>query len=157
MANFETTGILAAAQNQRNGVPLKFSLPPDSTAADSTWKLFEFRQGQDDPVSERLLKSHCAWLFGKDRKLEDRPTDPEDAQLSFIPLNHPSVSRQHLLLVFRRKTPVKIVPYLLDLGSSNGSFLNGEKMAAGKLTEILDKDVFKIGESSREWVMMLNR
>ena len=150
MANFGTTGLLAAAQNQRNGVALNFSLPPDATPADGSWRLFEFKAGQDAPVAERFMNIHSAWLFGKDRRLES--TDASEA-VCFIYLDHPSISRQHALIVFR-KIGENSIPYLLDLKSSNGTSLNGENLEPGKLTEIFDKDVFKFAASSREWVML---
>jgi smad nuclear-interacting protein 1 len=48
----------------------------------------------------------------------------------------------------------KTVPYLMDLESTNGTYLNGDKMEAGRFYELLEKDVFKFGFSEREYVLL---
>lgn len=45
-------------------------------------------------------------------------------------------------------------PYLLDLGSVNGTFLNGERLEATRYYELMEKDVIKFGLSSREFVLL---
>jgi smad nuclear-interacting protein 1 len=42
----------------------------------------------------------------------------------------------------------------MDLESTNGTFLNGEKIEAGRFYELLEKDVFKFGFSEREYVLL---
>ena len=46
-------------------------------------------------------------------------------------------------------------PYLLDLESANGTFLNGDRIEESRFVEIRDKDLIKFGESTREYVVML--
>lgn len=41
----------------------------------------------------------------------------------------------------------------MDLESTNGTFLNEEKIESSKYYELLDKDVLKFGLSDREYVM----
>ena len=70
-----------------------------------------------DPL--HIHRQSC-YLFGRDRKVVDVPTD------------HPSCSKQHAVLQFRltqKTTPdgdviEGIRPYVMDLGSTNGTFLN---------------------------------
>lgn len=45
-------------------------------------------------------------------------------------------------------------PYLIDLGSTNGSYVNGEKIEAQRYVELLEKDVVRFGYSSREFVLL---
>lgn len=45
-------------------------------------------------------------------------------------------------------------PYLIDLGSTNGTFLNGEEISSKRYYELLHKDVLKFGSSSREYVLL---
>ncbi|KRY59701.1 Smad nuclear-interacting protein 1, partial [Trichinella britovi] len=47
-----------------------------------------------------------------------------------------------------------IKPYLIDLGSANGTYLNGDKMEAQRYYELFEKDVIKFGYSSREYVLL---
>ncbi len=51
--------------------------------------------------------------------------------------------------------PVSFVrPYLIDLGSTNGTFLNGERVEAQRYYELLEKDVIVFGNSTREFVLL---
>jgi len=50
---------------------------------------------------------------------------------------------------------IRIVkPYLIDLESVNGSFINGERLEAARYYELLQADVIKFGHSTREYVIM---
>ena len=49
----------------------------------------------------------------------------------------------------------KVRPYLIDLESSNGTLLNGEKIEASRYFEVRNGDVVKFGFSEREFVIML--
>lgn len=45
-------------------------------------------------------------------------------------------------------------PYLIDLDSSNGTYINNKKIDPKKYVELLEKDVIKFGFSSREYVLL---
>lgn len=47
-----------------------------------------------------------------------------------------------------------VKPYIMDLESTNGTFLNGERIAAAKYIELRALDVLRFGTSSREYVLM---
>ena len=47
-----------------------------------------------------------------------------------------------------------IVPYLMDLESTNGTFLNGEQIEGAKYVELRPKDVLKFGTNPTEYVFM---
>ena len=42
----------------------------------------------------------------------------------------------------------------MDLGSVNGSFINGERLEANRYYELLEKDVITFGSSSREYILL---
>jgi smad nuclear-interacting protein 1 len=42
----------------------------------------------------------------------------------------------------------------MDLESTNGTFLNGDKIEGARYYEIREKDIVKFGESLREYVFM---
>lgn len=48
----------------------------------------------------------------------------------------------------------RVRPYIIDLESSNGTFVNNKKIEAKKYVELLEKDVIKFGFSSREYVLL---
>jgi len=49
----------------------------------------------------------------------------------------------------------KVKPYVLDLESSNGTFINEQRIPDAKYVEVKDKDVIKFGDSRREYVVQL--
>ncbi|GFS13210.1 smad nuclear-interacting protein 1 [Elysia marginata] len=91
-----------------------------------------------------------AFLLGRDRRIAD------------IPVDHPSCSKQQAVLQFRAMpytrpdgTPGRRVrPYIIDLESANGTYLNGEQVEARRYYELREKDVIKFGFSSREYVVL---
>ena len=51
----------------------------------------------------------------------------------------------------------KCKPYLMDLGSTNGTILNGVKIDDARYYEMREQDVIKLGESTREYVLLADR
>lgn len=45
-------------------------------------------------------------------------------------------------------------PYIIDLKSGNGTYLNGARIEAQRYYELKEKDVLKFGFSSREYVVL---
>lgn len=45
-------------------------------------------------------------------------------------------------------------PYLIDLNSANGTYINNKRIEASKYVELLERDVIKFGYSSREYVLL---
>jgi smad nuclear-interacting protein 1 len=45
-------------------------------------------------------------------------------------------------------------PYIIDLGSTNGTHLNGKTVEPQRYYELLEKDVVRFGNSSREYVLL---
>jgi len=147
--SFGLSGKLAAETNKVNGVELKHQPPPDAAKPDKKWRLYVFKDGslQDEPFYLHRLDHY---LFGRDINIAD------------VMCAHPSISKQHAVLQFRRtdkpdefglpKSAVR--PYLIDLGTVNGTFLNGERIEALRFYELLVKDTIKFGMSTREYVLL---
>jgi len=100
------------------------------------------RRGEKDAS---LTNDAC----GKDRKVAD------------IPVDHPSCSRQHAAFQYRAvekqlgsRTVNRVVPYIIDLESSNGTFVNNQKIEPKRYVELKEQDVLKFGYSSREYVLL---
>ena len=97
------------------------------------------------------LNSKSCYLVGKDDKIAP------------IFVNHPSCSRQHAVIQFRKvnKTDtlnesvnVCVLPYLMDLESTNGTLLNKEKIEQARYYELKPLDIINFGYSSRDYVVM---
>ena len=97
----------------------------------------------------RGCRNSC-YLFGRERRVADVPTD------------HPSCSKQHAVLQYRLTEKegadgmmaAAVRPYVMDLGATNGTFLNGERLEAQRYYELLEKDMLRFGNSSREYVLL---
>ena len=48
----------------------------------------------------------------------------------------------------------RVLPYIIDLGSANGTYLNTERIEPQKYYELKEKDMVKFGFSSREYVLL---
>jgi len=79
-----------------------------------------------------------------------------------VPTDHPSCSKQHAVIQYRlteKEGPdgmmqSKVRPYVMDLGATNGTFLNGNRIEAQRFYELMEKDTLKFGNSSREYVLL---
>lgn len=155
--NYNATGALARETNTVAGtkIVLKYNEPPDSRKPPSSqaWRLYIFKPSQSsDPILPPVrLHSRTTWLLGRETAVAD------------LPIEHPSCSKQHAVIQFRYTTKVneygdkdsKVRPYVIDLGSANGTILNGDDIQKERFVELRDGDVLKFGESEREYVLML--
>lgn len=145
-ADFRLSGSLASESNMRNGVALIYTEPPESRKPGRKWRLYTFKN--EKIIEEPLHLEQSCYIFGREHRVAD------------MLINHPSCSKQHAALQFRNTSKYgieKIRPYLIDLGSTNGTFLNGEKLESERYYELLENDVVKFGNSSREFVLLRER
>ena len=154
-ANFALSGALAKdtqTGNVYNGVLLKFSEPPEARTPNTRWRLYVFKKGngngEDDLINTLHISRQSAYLFGREEKVAD------------IRVDHPSLSKQHCVLQYRavpdKKKDNKVLcrPYLMDLGSTNGTFINGVRLEEARYYELRKGDVIKLGASTREYVLL---
>ncbi|CAA7394442.1 unnamed protein product [Spirodela intermedia] len=147
--SFELSGKLAEETNRVRGITLLFTEPSDARKPDVRWRLYVFKGGEvlNEPL---YVHRQSCYLFGRERRIADVPTD------------HPSCSKQHAVLQFRLVETEQddgllskhVRPYVMDLGSTNGTFLNDERIEAQRYYELREKDVLKFGNSSREYVLL---
>ena len=167
-ADFGLSGALASDErtgNVYNGILLKFSEPPEARAPNTRWRLYVFRKkkendagksgggggggGDDGELIETLhVSRQSAYLFGREAKVAD------------IPVLHPSLSSQHCVLQYRATPDASIGgrlrcrPYLMDLESTNGTFVNGVRLESARYYELRKGDVITLGASTREYVLL---
>ncbi|RHZ56320.1 hypothetical protein Glove_402g73 [Diversispora epigaea] len=163
--NFGLSGKLAAESNKYNGVALKYQEPPEARKPTKRWRLYVFKKEEQvaNPTSNGVpsisyplidclhIHRQSAYLLGRDRKVAD------------IPIDHPSCSSQHAVLQFRQitftdsetgeqKTDIK--PYIIDLESSNSTFVNKKIIPTSRYVELRAYDEIKFGFSSRDYVLL---
>lgn len=146
--NFELSGALLEDTNTFRGVVIKYSEPPESRVPKRRWRLYPFKNDEALPVM--YIHRQSAYLMGRQRRIAD------------IPIDHPSCSKQHAVLQYRmvaftRADGTKgrrVRPYIIDLGSGNGTYLNNQRIEPQRYYELKEKDVLKFGFSSREYVVL---
>ncbi|KAJ1551925.1 Smad nuclear-interacting protein 1, partial [Cladochytrium tenue] len=146
MPNYGTSGALAAEQNTYRGVLLKYSEPPEARKPVQHYRFYIFKGKEQTDMLQVFRQS--AYLFGRERLVAD------------IPIDHPSCSKQHAVLQYRHapdpddRSRRIVKPYIIDLESSNGTFLNGERIEGSRYYELHVGDTIKFGFSSRDYVLM---
>ncbi|XP_012234452.1 smad nuclear interacting protein 1 [Linepithema humile] len=146
--NFELSGKLTEDMNTVNGVVIKYAEPQDARKPKRRWRLYPFKGEKALPTL--YIHRQSAYLMGRDRKVAD------------IPLDHPSCSKQHAALQYRLVSFQKeggvegrrVRPYIIDLESANGTFVNNVKLEPRRYHELLEKDVIRFGFSTREYVLL---
>ena len=148
--DFGLSGALAKDENHGNvykGHVLKWTEPDDARKPVDRWRIYEYKDGQQVKVLH--IHRQSAFLIGRIKDIAD------------ILTMHPSCSGQHAVVQFRLKVlkddfdEVRVIlPYVMDLESTNGTFLNGERLAPARYVELREKDMLKFGSSSREYVLI---
>jgi smad nuclear-interacting protein 1 len=147
--NLKVSGLLREeALKDEAGQVVDYVASEDSAMPDKEWRLYVFKGEESlDPIP---LHRKEWYLFGKDRGVADVPTD------------HLSCSRQHAVIQFRKRRTrneygdelVAIKPYIMDLKSSNGTFLNKEKIDSLRYYELRHQDLVTFAASTREYVLL---
>ncbi|XP_039755128.1 smad nuclear-interacting protein 1 isoform X1 [Pararge aegeria] len=146
--NFGLSGKLTADANTVNGVVIKYTEPDDAKQPKRRWRFYPFKGDKALPIL--YIHRQSSFLIGRDKKVVD------------ISLEHPSISKQHSALQYRA-TPFtrndgsqgrRVRPYIIDLESANGTFVNNKKIEPRRYIELLERDVVKFGFSQREYVLL---
>lgn len=121
----------------------KYAPPDDSiipTAKNSNFHLFKYNEETKQQTEIPLFNYKSFFLIGRDAELADIVIqDDEDGDL---------VSKQHAVLQFRKSEKGVVCCYLMDLGSTNGTFLNDsrEELPTKRYIQLKNNDVFKFGD-----------
>jgi pSer/pThr/pTyr-binding forkhead associated (FHA) protein len=113
----------------------KYFIPFDSAIPDGSWRLFVF----EEPNREQtIVLDEESTLLGRE-------------SFCNVVLHQQSVSRQHCVIQFRnvRLDPANpapaVVPYVFDIGSKFGTFINDEKVPSCCYIELKPRDRVSIG------------
>ncbi|KAF2350401.1 Forkhead-associated (FHA) domain, partial [Trinorchestia longiramus] len=146
--NLGLSGKLAEDTNTYKGVVIKYSQPAEARKPKRRWRWYIFKGEEELPYLP--LHRQSAYLIGRERRVVDVPTD------------HPSCSKQHAVLQYRlvrytrddNTTGRTVKPYIIDLDSANGTYVNNRRITPRSYVELMEKDVVKFGYSSREYVLL---
>ncbi|KLT45776.1 SMAD/FHA domain-containing protein, partial [Cutaneotrichosporon oleaginosum] len=142
------SGLLAKESNQVKGVALKYHEPPEARKPTQNWRLYVFK-GDEQVDLIHVYRQSC-FLVGRDALVAD------------VHVQHPSCSKQHAVLQFRgvsRRNKYgdvtsEVKPFIIDLDSTNGTYVNGEEVPKSRYYELRVNDVLKFGTSAREYVLL---
>lgn len=145
---FELSGALLEDTNTFQGVVIKYNEPPEARIPKKRWRLYPFKNDELLPVL--YIHRQSAYLLGRHRRIAD------------IPIDHPSCSKQHAVLQYRLVESTRadgtvdrsVKPFIIDLCSANGTFLNNKRIEPQRYYELKESDVLKFGFSSRDYVLL---
>ena len=138
------SGTLAShALTTPTGSVLKYHPPSDSALPSLHYRLYAFSP-TGGPPSVLHLHRQATYAVGRDGAVND------------LIITHPSVSKQHAVVQYRRVkgSGGEVVPYLMDLGSVNGSFLNGQRVEGARFVELRERDVLTFGTCGKDYVLL---
>ncbi|WVR07718.1 hypothetical protein IAU60_004760 [Kwoniella sp. DSM 27419] len=146
--NFNASGLLAKETNTVKGVEVKYNEPPEARKPTKNWRLYVFK-GTEQVDLVHVYKQSC-YLIGRDTVVTD------------IPIAHPSCSKQHAAIQYRQITEknefgdvsTAVKPFIIDLESTNGTYVNDIEVPKSRFYELRGSDVIKFGTSSREYVLL---
>src|SRR5690554_3453452 len=118
---------------------VQWSEPVDARTPSTAWRLYVFKGGES--VNTLHIYRQSAYLVGR------------DAQVADLVVAHPSCSKQHAVIQFRlteKKGVMAVRPYIMDLDSTNGTFLNGERIDPSKYIELLVIPTIAIATDRKE-------
>lgn len=151
VANYQPSGALYEDSHDLSTLDaVKYREPSDSAPPDMLWRLYVFTDDDPDAMDTLYIHRQSHFIVGK------------DSPHVHIPLGDPSCSIHHAVIQYRNKqstdavgNPVfKNIPYLMDLKSDNGTFLNGERIESEKYYQLLEKDCIQFGNSTRQFVIL---
>ena len=151
--NFNPSGILQKDlefeynKSMNNKILINYNPPSDSIIPEENviWFLFKFSEDKKEAEETFKLINKEFFLIGKDPRICD------------IRIKQQNISRQHAVIQFRKIRKEKtweILPYLIDLNSTNGTYLNGDKIDNKKYYELRDKDELNFGDKKLDFVLM---
>ncbi|GAB5359742.1 hypothetical protein AAMO2058_000568900 [Amorphochlora amoebiformis] len=134
---------------KKNGVTLKHMEPANAAIPNRRWRIYVFKG--EEIISTLHIHRQSCFIVGRESRIADIRTD------------HISCSKQHAVIQFKYKstedeagnTTTEICPYIMDLGSSNGTKLNKQKIEARRYYQLLEKDMLNFGSSSRDYVLLV--
>ena len=149
-ANFGLSGALtkdtatASGGQVYKGVKLKFQEPPEARTPKMQWRFYVFKG--EEQIDTLHVSKQSAYLFARDGSIAD------------VHIQHPSCSSQHAVLQYRalpnKDGKMSCQPYLMDLESTNGSFINDVQIDSARYYQLKSGDVLKFGSSTREYVLL---
>lgn len=132
---------------------------PDDDLNDSKDSRWNKKKRNDNSQTIRLDQL-TYYLIGSDSRICHilLSTDAQNQRKS----SRPVADQQHAVIQYRVKnsrdkygeTQSKTIPYLIDLESSRGTYLNGDKIPPASYVELRNKDIIEFGRVPDQYIFM---
>lgn len=173
---FEPSGLLELESHGKEGIQLKHVEPKDAQSPldyyrnsavpvrkRTRYEAIIYTIGEEHPVKEYELWDKSSYLIGRNlgrstRKYEQAEATEEEKEVVLADISIPeeTCSKQHCVIQFRIRNNL-LVPYIIDLNSSNGTLLNDAPLPAARYVELRSGDTLKfstLDEAQHELVFM---
>ena len=148
--NFGLSGALSTDKRTsglvRNGVQYKYAEPLEAKMPTQKYRLFPFKG--ETSLEPLFLHRKSFYIFG---------TDVVKADIILNDASDFECEKEHAVIQYRLVDTVKdgkvVKPYLIDLESKHGTFLNFKKIEPAKYVELLVDDIITFATSEVEYVL----
>lgn len=158
---FEPSGLLELESNQKEGVQLKHIEPGDAMSPRKydeinkmpkwerrRYEIMVYRKGIKGEVFRMEMYDKSCYIVGRSLG-KNESSEEKEVVVADIPIEEESCSKEHCAIQFRLKDKV-LVPYLIDLESSNGTSLNDSTLPSARYIEIRSGDVIHVSEDPED-------
>ncbi|CDO93698.1 unnamed protein product [Kluyveromyces dobzhanskii CBS 2104] len=161
---FTPSSLLEHESHQKKGMQLKHVEPSDAISprnyfknhvvakSDRTrYELVVYQKGIKGEISKTELYDKSCYVIGRGlgRSLQSSESDEKEVVLADIPIKEETCSREHFAIQFR-EVDHKLIPYLIDLDSSNGTCLNDSAIPSARYIELKSSDIIQISEDPND-------
>lgn len=141
LPNFKISYLYSDNQLMRNNKRTKYFLPTDSTDPPKNIKYFLHVNDAINNNNFTYILDNSSTLVGKQSLVDLR-------------FDFKFISRQHCVIQYRKvrldvEKEARVIPYLIDLNSKNGTYLNDEKIEKMKFVQLLNDDVVSFGKNNK--------
>ena len=137
--DYKPSGNLYKGVKTKDGRRLDYVEPSDAAAPTETWRMYPYKGDQE--VDVPVVMTRAFTLFGRVAANVD------------VVLRHRSVEPQHAVVQFRTFGE-RVLPYVIDLGSKEGTWLNKQRVAPKTYVELRHGDVVWFGRSSTDYLVL---
>lgn len=150
---FEPSGLLELESNNKEGILLKHVEPSDAKSPIDFYvehkvplkerNIFQavlYKNGEQSPVSEYHLESKSSYIIGRVLGRSLNEEQEKETVVADIAIPEETCSKQHCAIQFR-EVGGQLLAYVIDLDSSNGTYLNGVRLPAARYVELRSGDL----------------
>ncbi|CCK71961.1 Pml1p KNAG_0I01760 [Huiozyma naganishii CBS 8797] len=163
---FEPSGLLERDARGKKGTTSMYTKPADAISPHQYWeatytppterqifKAVLLNRKSKNVIAEYRLESQSCYLIGREvgsHLPSNLPYDtPRQQFFCDIGVSDEGCSKQHCVIQFREKDS-KLVPYIIDLDSVNGTSLNESPLPKSRYVELHNKDIIYFSADATE-------